>query len=203
LNIRVVGSGAVAGTDYDQLISQEMYAGDTVSVSGLANATLHVTIPTGLALRGDVLTIVSSVGGLGATGTLQNFTGSSFGKVVFDNYAVADVNYGQSAITLSRLATAGDITRDGYVDGSDLNIMLSNWNSGTAGALTYARHDFGDASHDGFVDGSDLNILLSHWNEGISGQAGVGSAAAATPEPMTMTLLGLGAIGLLRRRRSN
>jgi hypothetical protein len=196
LNIRVTGSGAVAGVDYDQLISHNFYGGQASTVSGLANATLHVTIPTGLSLLNDVETIVLSAYGAGTAGTVQNFTGAAFGKIVFDNYAIADVHYNNGSITLSRLATAGDITRNGYVDGSDLNVLLANWSH------TGATHDQGDASGDGVVNGSDLNILLSNWNVGVNGQ-GVDAVGGVVPEPMTLTLLGLGAIGLLRRKNRN
>jgi hypothetical protein len=61
---------------------------------------------------------------------------------------------------------AGDITLDGYVDGGDLNILLSNWNAGNAIWAT------GDLTGDGFVDGGDLNILLSNWNSQASQLAG-------------------------------
>jgi hypothetical protein len=56
------------------------------------------------------------------------------------------------------ITTAGDITLDGFVDGGDLNVLLSNWNTSNATWPT------GDLTGDGFVDGGDLNILLSNWN---------------------------------------
>jgi hypothetical protein len=114
---------------------------------------------------------------------------------VFDNYAYADVHYNNGTITLSGLATAGDASRDGYVDGNDLNIILTHWNTGTT-------YDTGDITLDGTVDGNDLNVILTHWNEGIAGQ-GAGAVGGAVPEPMTLTLLGLGAVGLLKSRRRN
>jgi hypothetical protein len=69
-----------------------------------------------------------------------------------------DSNTATVTITVNLLA--GDITGDGYVDGGDLNILLSNWNASNA---TWAT---GDLTGDGFVDGGDLNILLSNWNAG-------------------------------------
>jgi formylglycine-generating enzyme required for sulfatase activity len=50
-----------------------------------------------------------------------------------------------------------DITRNGFVNGEDLSILLSNWGPATGNAVVA---DFND---DGFVNGADLSILLSTW----------------------------------------
>jgi hypothetical protein len=76
----------------------------------------------------------------------------------------------------------GDATKDGVVDGSDLNIVLSNWNASNA---TWAMGDF---TCDGFVDGSDLNLLLSNWNAGVgSGSAGSADSTQADALPADQT----------------
>ena len=49
----------------------------------------------------------------------------------------------------------------------------------------------GDFNGDGHVDGSDLNIVLSNYGGHFTG------VTAAVPEPCTLGLLALGAIGLL------
>jgi Regulator of chromosome condensation (RCC1) repeat len=51
---------------------------------------------------------------------------------------------------------AGDIYRDGVVNGADLGILLSEW-----GAVTATTHS--DLDGNGHVDGADLGLLLSHW----------------------------------------
>jgi hypothetical protein len=97
-----------------------------------------------------------------------------------------DSNTATVTITVISLL-AGDITGDGYVDGGDLNILLSNWNASNA---TWAS---GDLTGDGFVDGGDLNILLSNWNAGTppAGNAVAGATNstdttnANTTEPQT------------------
>lgn len=47
---------------------------------------------------------------------------------------------------------AGDLNRDGAVDGADLGVMLTSW--GTAQ---------GDVNGDGATDGADLGVLLTNW----------------------------------------
>jgi hypothetical protein len=51
----------------------------------------------------------------------------------------------------------------------------------------------GDFNLDGVVDISDLAILGTNY--------GSGTAEATVPEPATLTLLGLGALAMIRRRK--
>jgi hypothetical protein len=50
-----------------------------------------------------------------------------------------------------------DLDEDGFVDGSDLSMLLSHW-----GACT-SNHCPGDLDDNGIVDGADLGIFLGHW----------------------------------------
>jgi hypothetical protein len=84
----------------------------------------------------------------------------------------------------SIISLPGDANQDGTVDGSDLNTVLSNYNQ------TGMDWFHGDFSDDGTVDGTDLNIVLSNYNQSIP-------VAAAVPEPGTLGMLALGALGLL------
>jgi hypothetical protein len=84
----------------------------------------------------------------------------------------------------------GDATCDGLVDGSDLNLLLSNWN------LSGATWDQGDFSGDGFVDGSDLNLLLSNWgtqaSQSTTASPTVSSSADGTVADTQLTLAATG-----------
>jgi hypothetical protein len=73
----------------------------------------------------------------------------------------------------------GDASGDGAVNGTDLNIVLSNYNQ------TGRQWAQGDFNGDGSVDGADLNIVLSNYNQSISS-----SAALTVPEPGALVLLG-------------
>ena len=83
-------------------------------------------------------------------------------------------------------ALMGDANLDKNIDVGDLGILGANY--GAASGKDWATGDF---NSDGAVDVGDLGILGANY----------GSASAAIPEPATLTLLSLAAVGLLRRRR--
>ena len=80
----------------------------------------------------------------------------------------------------------GDANLDGTVNGADLDIVLSNYNT------TFVGFDWsqGDFNYDGTVNSADLDILLSNFNR-------TSSAAIAVPEPVGLVLLLAGALSLL------
>ena len=56
----------------------------------------------------------------------------------------------------SQPARQPDINQDGYVDGTDLGLLLSQWGPCTGCSA--------DLNSDGLVDGSDLGVLLGAWD---------------------------------------
>ena len=53
---------------------------------------------------------------------------------------------------------AGDLNDDGFIDGPDLTLLLSNW-----GPCPTGKECIADLNKNGSVDGSDLSILLGSW----------------------------------------
>ena len=97
-------------------------------------------------------------------------------------YGLGYVNDGAGQVTVMD-ALYGDANLDGTVNGADLNVVLSNYNQT---GMTWSQGDF---NYDGAVNGADLNIVLSNYNQTVA-------ATAAVPEPSTLVLLGVAAIGL-------
>ena len=81
----------------------------------------------------------------------------------------------------------GDLSEDGLTNQDDLDTVLGGWGQTVALA---ARPD---AYADGVVSQPDLDVVLSDWGNGIP--------PASIPEPATLSLLTLGALAVMRRRR--
>ena len=124
---------------------------------------------------------------------------------------------GDPLMTWKQLAP-GDVNCDGRVDISDLALMGAHWGA-HVGANGYGWYS-GDLNGDGVVDISDLAILGADWGQTSSwatspaNTAGIPAASLtslydpfgyAIPEPSSVVLAALGAVGLgivaLRTRR--
>ncbi len=97
------------------------------------------------------------------------------------NTAVEATNVG---FRVASVLEAGDANCDGSVNGADLGAVLANFSKT---GMTWSQGDF---NGDGTVNGADLGAVLANFNKSVN-------ATAAVPEPSTLILLGIGAIGLL------
>lgn len=100
---------------------------------------------------------------------------------------------------LFRLTRYGDANLDGIVNLGDFNRLAANFGSTTGNWST------GDFNYDMTVNLQDFNRLAANF--GLSASPGGptpedwSNLTSAIPEPSSLTLLGLGAIPLMRRRR--
>ena len=108
----------------------------------------------------------------------------------------------QGAIGDARIA--GDANFDGIVGLSDLSILAGKWEA----TVPYGRAD-ADFNIDGLVNLADLSILAGNWGFGEEGDVLSLQQAMdfvgltnAVPEPASLSLIGLSALGLLRRRHA-
>jgi hypothetical protein len=118
-----------------------------------------------------------------------------FGQAYTTQWKVAqDTNpVGQEDVTyeLTQLmhTNYGDANLDRFTDFTDFQVLLDHWQA-TGG---WAQGDF---NGDGTVDFLDFQVLLDYWNPG-----GWNGGTSQVPEPATLSLLALGGLALLRRRK--
>ena len=97
--------------------------------------------------------------------------------------------YADNFVLAPEPVTPGDANLDGVVDDADLSLLLANWSQDVTGEPDggWGKGEF-DASAP--VQDADLSLLLANW-----------TGSGAIPEPASLSLLAVGAVALIRRRR--
>ena len=180
-------AGGIYGVDYNLAYMSAGYlAGHTVlTVDGVAPVNGDFN-GDGASDADDVDLIAANFGGDPALYDLDGDGDVDVDDMIFfvENYLEYDAN--GDGTPDGQGTFLGDSNTDGVVDGTDLSILSGSFGGSTGFAG-------GDANGDGSVNGTDLSILSSTFGS---------VATAAVPEPMTMSMLALGAcLPLLRKRR--
>jgi autotransporter-associated beta strand protein len=120
---------------------------------------------------------------------------------------VAGLSSGQIEV---KYTLYGDANLDGIVSGTDFTILVANLGK------SVSAWDKGDFNYDGLVSGTDFTLLVGNLGRAASGAdvvlpageiAAIDAFAAANglmadvPEPATASILAIGALGILSRRR--
>ena len=184
------------------------------------NGTINITNNAMIVHNGSIGTISAQIAQAYASGT---WTGTnSAGGVITSSLAASDTSHltavgvatgltsfeGMTVNTsdvLVKYTYYGDANLDGHVDGTDYSRIDNGYLMGLTGWYN------GDFNYDGVIDGSDYTLIDNAYNtQGaqIAGEVASPTAqivgaigSSAVPEPATLGLLGIGAVGLLGRRR--
>lgn len=214
-----IGSGTTT------LLASEGYNGPTVVNAGVLalgaqqSNTPSITVNTGGTLRllpsgpwintsivnfnggaldvtTNTVTFDTTVSGHSASTLLADLTsgyahGLWTGPGINSSYAAANhattLGYSISGTTFTIMYTwYGDLNLDGVVDSKDLTAMTNG--NGTSWSQ-------GDLNYDGVKNADDWSLFFLGASEGGA------NISTVTPEPGTLGLLGLGAVGMLSRRR--
>ena len=118
------------------------------------------------------------------TGAVLSSSSNAYDTSAHDPFLTVTADLG---IAVERLV--GDANLDGVVNDADLSLLLASWNQDRTGD---PDGGWGNGEFDGTapVQDADLSLLLANW-----------TGAGAVPEPATLTVLALGGLAVLRRRR--
>jgi T5SS/PEP-CTERM-associated repeat protein len=151
------------------------------------NGALSVTLASGFTpALGDSFQLFSASGGV-----LGAFAGATLPSL--GGGLAWDLDYNAEDVILRVVAgLTADFNGDGFVNSVDLGVWKTNF-----GKATGAVQAEGDANGDGAVDGTDFLA----WQRQLGSSAST-PAAAQVPEPSSLALVGLAAVGVASRRRS-
>jgi len=177
-------NGGTAGTDIKVYVD-----GSDVSLTDGGDGNF-------VAMRDTTDTIPTVIGAALCGTRYENFEGG------MDEVRFSDVDRSADWLMASYLSDADnflgwgdgpcsevDWNDDGVIDDLDLTELAVHWQQ------SVPEYEQGDADGNGFVDDLDLTALAVCWPGGDLD-------VSAIPEPATLSLLALGGVALLRRKRS-
>jgi hypothetical protein len=182
--ITIFGKSFPSGVDGRVILrdGSTLYVSDTNLGSGTGNETVGLTREWATY---DPTTNLQFTGSTFSVHTFTNITGVGLYFYSFVN-AGTSLSFSENglAANLSAPYLPADVNHDGIVNGQDISLVASHW-------LQTGLAVPGDANGDQIVNGQDLALIASSWLQG----PGV-APSDAVPEPSSLVLLAIAAIGL-------
>ena len=217
----VTGAGAFTGTGRNHF-EGELHPGSspaelTFGGDVVFGSQAGLEIELGGTVEGDEHDSLDIAGNLMPGGALQvvlidDFTpgvGDTFDILDWGSLTGAEFNeielpglVGRKVWDTSDLYDTGEISVIGMLDGdTDVDWDVDSVDlANLAGVFGGAGDWHTDFNEDGRVDLTDFAMLRGNFGAGV-GSSPIGGPGAATPEPATLSLLVLGGLAMLRRRR--
>jgi hypothetical protein len=227
--VNVSSGGLVLASASSNVSNRQLVMVNSLSIAGATGAwtgKLDMTKNDAILHNADIAAVSNqlqqgfaggtwnSTGGIGSSaaavdsthlttiGAIQNSVdGTATGSALYGG-ALGQFD-GQSPVNsdvLLKYTYYGDANLDDVVDGTDYTRID---NAALSGATGWYNGDF---NYDGIINGSDYTLIDNAFNtQGASLATAVATAqiagTSAVPEPATLGLLAIGAMGLLGRRR--
>ena len=176
------GSGAYFATldltNNDLLLDYTGGTSPLTTIEAMVRAGYHSGDWTGTGLTSST---AAANPGLYALVVLDNATRPT----PFPSFDGIDTSSHQQIIV--KFSWVADIDLDGLVTSNDAIAFAANYSDGAA-----ANHQTGDLNYNGLFDSGDAILFATAYNESLP----------HLPEPASLTLLALGALALLQRKRS-
>jgi autotransporter-associated beta strand protein len=221
-----VGSNAATGVTHGVLTTPSITFGNSSSGTlNIANNALDITGQSYSVVKGMVASgfaggnwngpgisstaAAADLTHLTALGVIQNNQG---GSPLYTSTNLFDGLAPGAGDVLVKYTYYGDANLDGSVNSADYALIDNGYLSQRTSSRLSGWYN-GDFNYDGVINGSDYTLIDNAFNQqgaslatqiaSATSQIAGSGASSAVPEPASGLILGLGAIGLLGRRRKH